>query len=387
MAPFYNFKSSYFVAILLLSTLRLAAQSTAARPAAIEASINELMQKYEAVGLSVAVVKKREVIYSRAFGQKDIERKEPLTTQSIFRIASISKSFSATSIMQLVEAGKLRLDDDVSNLIGFKVRNPHYPEEVITLKMLLSHTSSLNDSQGYFQLDVINPQTNPNAAKCYSANQPGSTYDYCNLNFNIIGTVIERVSGERFDRYVYHHILQPLGLYGGYCVDSLDQTRFATLYEYNKDTREMTPSPMAYNPRREEIRNYVMGYSAPIFSPTGGMKISAEDLARYMAMHMQYGRSQGTKIMSRKSAKRMQTPVAKAERYGLALWTSDKLIPGVTLKGHTGSAYGLYSLMAFDPKKKYGFVAITNGCNPIASHGYNELLASTLRVLYEGLIE
>ena len=78
-----------------------------------------------------------------------------------FRIASISKSFSATSIMQLVEAKKLSLDDDVSKLVGFKVRNPRFPKTVITLRMILSHRSSINDSQGYFTLDAINPAKNP----------------------------------------------------------------------------------------------------------------------------------------------------------------------------------------------------------------------------------
>lgn len=104
------------------------------------------MKKFDVVGFSVAVVKKGEIVYKHSFGLKDVESNTALTENSLFRIASISKSFSATSIMQLVEAGKLSLDDDFSKLVGFKVRNPKYPEKVITLKMVLSHTSSLNDS-------------------------------------------------------------------------------------------------------------------------------------------------------------------------------------------------------------------------------------------------
>ena len=109
-----------------------------------EDRIDSVMKQYKMAGLSVAVVKKREIIYVHSFGLKSIETKTPLSNDDIFRIASISKSFSATSIMQLVEAKKLSLNDDVSNLIGFKVRNPKFPEKVITLKMLMSHTSSLN---------------------------------------------------------------------------------------------------------------------------------------------------------------------------------------------------------------------------------------------------
>ena len=351
-----------------------------------EADIQAIMKQLSVVGLSVAVVKKSKIIYTHSFGWKDIESNTPLTDKNIFRIASISKSFSATSIMQLVEAGKLSLDDDFGSLAGFKVRNPKYPETVITLKMAMSHTSSLNDSQGYFNLDIINPARNPNWAKCYNDYEPGTKYQYCNLNYNMVGTIIEKFSGERFDGYIKHHILDPLGLYGGYCIDSLDNTLFTTLYEYDTASKKFNPSPLAYAPRREEIKNYTMGYSTPIFSPTGGMKISATDLAKYMTMHMNKGKYKGVRIISKKSSKRMQTKVQDEEGYGLAISTLDDLIPGEVMKGHTGSAYGLYSAMFFHPKKKFGIVVITNGCNPTYTKGINDVLRATINSLYNNFI-
>ncbi|MFT4017775.1 MAG: serine hydrolase domain-containing protein [Agriterribacter sp.] len=350
--------------------------------------IDSVMKQYEMVGVSVAVVKKGDLIYTRSYGLKDIEAQTPLKETDIFRIASISKSFSATSIMQLVEAKKLSLDDDVSNLIGFKVRNPKFPDKVITLKMLLSHTSSLNDSEGYFTLDVINPEKNTNWAKCYSDYAPGADYRYCNLNFNMVGTIIERRSGQRFDKYVKEHILDPLGLYGGYQVGALDASKFVTLYEYDSATQKFTAAPMAYNPRTSEIEQYVMGYSTPIFSPTGGMKISAADLAKYMTMHMYFGNYKGVRIIKKKSSRIMQTPVSSGEEgYGLALHKTKKIIPGKTLTGHTGSAYGLYSMMFFEPKEKFGIVAITNGCNPVYVNDFNQPLRAVVNVLYEELIK
>ncbi len=352
-----------------------------------EACIRDLMQQSRVMGLSVSVVKKKKIIYTQSFGLKDSASNTPLTNDCLFRIASISKSFSATSIMQLVEAKKLSLDDDISSLIGFKVRNPKFPETVITLRMVMSHRSSLNDSQGYFTLDAINPAKNPDWAKCYNDYEPGSAYMYCNLNYNMVGTIIEKVSGERFDQYVKHHILDPLKLYGGYCVDSLDSSRFATIYEYNDSLKSFIASPGAYAPRREEINNYVMGYSTPIFSPTGGMKISARDLAEYMIMHLKQGRHKGKRIISKKSAQQMQTPVAEKEGYGLAISTTDKLIPGKTMKGHTGSAYGLYSAMFFHPKEKFGIVVISNGCNPAYSNGFNAVIQQSVKCLYESFIQ
>ena len=371
--------ASIFFLVLLCTGIK-------AQTNAFEQEIEKMIRDNKAMGLSVAVVKHHKIIYSKSFGWKDKESQQPLMEDHIFRIASISKSFSATSIMQLVEAKKISLDDDVSNLIGFKVRNPKFPETVITLRMLLSHLSSINDSEGYFSLDFINPAKNPNWAKCYSDYEPGKGYRYCNLNFNMVGTIIERVSGERFDQYVKHHVLDPLGLYGGYCVDSLDRNRFATIYEYGSNG-QYTAAPAAYASRSEELQKYISGYSSPIFSPTGGMKISAKDLAQYMIMHSRMGKYKGKRILSRSSATLMHTPLSSDEHYGLAIETTDKMIPGKSLKGHTGVAYGLFSAMYFHPKEKFGIVVISNGCDPQYEEGYNAVIRKTINTLYAGLIQ
>lgn len=374
-------KIIYFFVLLVLLSVKAISQVDNIAPA-----IQQIFKEEKVVGLSVAVVKDNKIIYTNSFGSINLETGAPLTNKNIFRIASISKSFSATSIMQLIEAGKLDLDEDVSNLVGFPIRHPKYPETIITLRLLMSHLSSINDSEGYFSLDYINPAKNPNWQKCYNDYEPGKGYQYCNLNFNMIGTIIERTSGERFDQYVKHHILDPLGLYGGYCVDSLDKSRFATIYDYNVDSAKFIMSPNAYAARSEEITNYTMGYSTPIFSPTGGMKISATDLAKYMTMHMNYGRYKEGRIITKKSSKLMQTPLSVEENYGFALENTTKMVDGIPLVGHTGSAYGLFSAMFFDPKKKYGIVVISNGCHPAYKGGYNNVIKKAVNVLYENLI-
>lgn len=351
-----------------------------------ELAIQHLIDSGKAVGIAVAVVKDNKLVYSQNFGYKELESRTPLSNTDIFRIASISKSFSATAILQLVKARKLNLTDDVSELIGFKVRNPRFPDKVITLEHLLSHRSSINDRQGYFTLDAINPAKNPNADSCYNAYAPGEGYQYCNLNFNMIGTIIEKYSGERFDQYIKHHILDPLGLYGGYCIDSLDARRFATIYEFVNDSIGFRASPGAYAPRSEEIRNYTMGYSTPIFSPTGGMKISAIDLARYMLMHMNYGKSNGKRIIPKKLSQRMQTPLSTQENYGLALEKTTRLIAGKELVGHTGVAYGLFSAMYFDPTEKWGIVIISNGCHPSYVKGFNGVIRTVVESIYTSYI-
>ena len=166
-----------------LVALAAACDPSVSREAAFEKDMEAYRQEIGNVGLAVAVVKNNEIVYHHEFGVADLETGAPIRENSLFRIASISKSFSATSMMQLIEQGKVTLGTDVSSLAGFPIRNPKFPDTVITLEMLLSHTSSLNDSQGYFELDVINPATNPDWAKCYNDYAPGTGYEYCNLNF------------------------------------------------------------------------------------------------------------------------------------------------------------------------------------------------------------
>ena len=130
-----------------------------------------------------------------------------------------------------------------------------------------------------------------------------------------------------------------------------------------------------------------MGYSTPIFSPTGGMKISSTDLATYMTMHMNGGNYKGVKIISKKSSALMQTAISHEEGYGLAISNLDDLIPGKVMTGHTGSAYGLYSAMFFHPKEKFGIVVITNGCNATYTKGINDVLRATINSLYNNFIK
>jgi len=378
-----NIRSSF---LLILQTLFLISTDVKAQPEKAEAGIQSIMQEIPVMGLSVAVVRDNKIIYAQSFGAKSRENNTPLTNDCIFRIASISKSFSATSIMQLAERKKLSIDQDVSELIGFKVRNPKFPETVITLRLMMSHLSSINDSQGYFSLDAINPEKNPNWAKSYSHYEPGKGYAYCNLNFNMIGAIIEKISGERFDQYVIKHVLDPLGLYGGYDVDGLDKSRFASIYEYRADSSKFILSESAYASRAKDISNYAMGYTTPVFSPTGGMKISATDLAQYMMMHNNLGKYKGKRIISKKSAQQMQTALSEEEGYGFAIETTSKMIPGKTMKGHTGVAYGLFSAMFFHPEEKFGIVVISNGCAPGYSEGYNTVIRKTINCLYESLI-
>lgn len=350
--------------------------------------LKNLVDKHDAAGLAVVVVKDSEILFEDNLGYKDVEEQIPLEKGDLFRIASISKSFTATALMQLVEKDSLHLEDDVSDLIGFKIRNPNYPDTPITLRMIMSHSSSLNDSQGYFSLNTINPDSTDTAGSSYNDYEPGTAYEYCNLNYNLAGAILEKWSKTRFDQYITRHILIPLDITGGYDVDSLDRSKFAKLYTYDEKQGRLIDSPEAYQSISKRLKNYKKGYDTPVFSPTGGMKISARDLARYMTMHMNYGTFENSQILKKESDQLMQTPVIEINddaSYGLALFKVKNLIPGKTMIGHTGDAYGLYSSMFFDPEEKIGFVAITNGIKEDGQeeHEFSPILKSAINLLYK----
>ena len=360
------------IMLAMLAGAMLMTSCSSLREKRIDAAIQEVMEEYDCVGISAVVIQDGEVIYDKAFGYKDLDTKEPLSTSHMMRIASISKSFTATGLMKQVEKGIISLDDDISDLIGFKIRNPHHPEVPITLRMVLSHTASIRDPENYSTLDHLNPAINGDCAASFYEYKPGEGYNYSNLGLNLAGTILEKVTNVRFDQYVRDSIILPLGLEGGHNIDVLDSSRIASLYR--RHNGEYVKSP-AYGSVAHRLDNYIMGYSAPIFSPTGGVKISAQDLAQYMKMHMNYGELNGVRIMSEESAKTMQTPVWMIqniheweEQYGLCLKEFVDFIdnpryntPGNYPIGHTGDAYGLRSIIIWSPADGWGIAAMTNG--------------------------
>lgn len=344
------------------------------------AEIDELMQKYGAIGLSVAVVRDSKIVYSNSFGYKNREEAVLLDPSDLFRIASITKTFVATAIMQLVEKKKLSLDDDINNYLSFKVQNPQFQGTPITVKMLLCHRSSINDSQGYKTFKVIDPSANPQYVKCYNAYEPGSSYAYCNLNYNLLGAIIENVTGERFDRYIYRKIVRPLGLHGRFNVMDLDSTLFVSSYRYDKNQDSLVLDRNTYLPYRDEINHYQLGYSVPYLSAAAGMKISVTELARYMIMHMNKGKYKWRRIISDKSELEMrQVPVPK-HWYALSLSHYYYILPDEELIGQTGGDHGIHTAMIFHPEKKYGFVVFCNGCKSGSADGH-ELNFEVIKLL------
>ena len=342
----------------------------------LDAEIIKVLEKYQSIGVSAVVVKDNEIVYTRSFGYNpnyiDTTLRMAIPTDGIYVIQSISKSFIATAIMQLVENGKISLEDDVNNYLNFKVRNPNYMNVPITIRMLLCQRSSINDKHYGWTFDQIDPTKGDKWKECYNDYQPGTKFSYCNLNYNLLGIIIESVTGEKFFDYIDEQIIKPMGLYASFNLIKIDSTRLVKSLEYEKQSKAYKFDAYIYNyPHYKNIlKDYQLcSSSTAFFSPSGGMKISAVDLARYMIMHMNYGEYDGRRIICRESEIEMWKPQGEDEspnsyfsRYGFAFSRWDKIVEGVSFIGVTGGAHGVHSAMYFNPEEKYGVVVICNGC-------------------------
>ena len=338
-------------------------------------------------GLGLAVVKNDSIVYHKSFGYKILPHNEssgvPLENSDIFRIASISKTFIATAILQLVEKDKLSIDDDAQNYLNFPLRNPDYIDSPITIKMLLTHTSSINDSRSWISLDRINPNLDSLYKDCYSSTVPGVVYKYCNLNYTILGAVIEGATNQRFYQYVDDNITKPLGITGNFMGANLDSCKFVKQYRFNVDLgfyKEDVDTYRVYPHLFDD--SYELGRSLALAFPPGGMKISTGNLARFMMMHMNYGELNGVRIISEESERLMQDNYVGKSNYGLSYRQYKDIIEEKVFHGQTGGGNGLKGCMIFEPIDKIGFVILCSGSKSNYIDGYGDIHKPLIQLLY-----
>ena len=354
--------------------------------------VQRIFDELDMTGLGVAVVKGDSIIYQQSFGYRqlatDTTAAEPLHNDDMFRIASISKTFIATVIMQYVEEGKLSLSDDTQKYLSFPLRNPLYKDTPITIEQLLTHTSSINDSKSWWNVNVIDPGQYDDYHKCYSRTKPGRDYKYCNMNYTLLGAVIENIAHDKFFNEVDARIMKPLGLGGGFNCNDLDRSKFVRLYRYKKDLRGYKEDDEAYRPYNGIIdRNYKLGREFGLAYPASGMKITTRDLARYMMMHMNGGRLDGTRIISEESEELMRRNFVGKHNYGLSFRHYYDLYPGKVLSGQTGGGHGLKSAMIFDPEEKTGFVIISSGSKSDVIDGYADIHKPIIKLAYRWMFD
>ena len=290
----------------------------------LDAALADMIGGYgeKVPGLAVIVYRNGKEVYRNMMGNRFLSPRNknwnlPLTSESRFRVASISKIFTAAGYMKLVEEGKINLDEDVSRYLGFTLRNPSYPNRVITSRMLLSHTSSIRDYPTPYVPFKSNVKSFFTSADCWTRGKaPGSYFSYCNLNFVLLATIMEKVSGQRFDKYMTKNVLKPLDIKGSFNLrdfSSSDLQKMGTLYRKTKGESgryyaQIDDRPIDL-PSASLLSSYRPGTNAGIFSPQGGLRISPEELAHMLQMLMNQGNYRGREVLKPATVQLMEKQV------------------------------------------------------------------------------
>lgn len=342
------------------------------------------------------------IVATQTFGHADLATKRAISIDDPVRIASISKLVLAIGVMRLVEDGKLDLDADASKLLGWKLRNPAFPKRPITLRMLLSHTASLTDAAGYWQVpldgqfkDILD---DPKAWDREHA--PGTYWRYANVGFPLIGAAMERATGERLDLLMQRLVLQPLGLhacYGWPTCDAATAARAVVLYREGKpvvDDNQGRKPECGITRARDgscDLSMWRAGAAPNVFGPQGGLRISAAGLSKIGRLLLGDGEVDGVRLLKPESVRAMIAPQWRYDgrngltleeddpirtsggftcQYGLAVHILASGLPdcgddpfgdGVQRVGHSGNAYGLLAGLWVDRKTGTGVAYFSTG--------------------------
>lgn len=329
---------------------------------------------------SAVVVKNNKIIDEFYFGKMSIEKNELVDENTIFRIASISKIVVAMAVMKLIEENKASLDDDISNILGFKIRNPQFINTPITIKMLMLHTSSItdgyydNDIRGYNGVNVTTKNVSlqdlliPNHSeyyteKTYSNYEPGTNFIYSNFNTGILSCIVEALSGVTFTKYVETNFFKPLKIDASFKANQIkNQDKIASLYYKKNNEFLLARDNVSFVNNTYPTFDLKQNYRGP----AGGLFISLKDLSKMMIALMNDGKYKNIQLLQKETVDlmlQMHYLGSNQDYSAKGLQMRHLEINNFVLKGHTGNAYGLRSLLFFNKEENIGICFATNGGN------------------------
>ena len=344
----------------------------------LDSTLAEIFALDLAPGMSVAVVRDTQVIYAKGFGWADVEAKRPVTPETIFYIASTTKSFTGLAAVLLDEQGRLDLDAPLSRYLPTATLQGPLDPDSITLRSLLSHTHGIdNDGPIVFRTAYSGEHTNERLVELLAAHPPaksGRDYEYGNIGYNIAALAMDAVTGESWREVLQRTIFQPLGMTSTSAyVSRMPRERLAQPYR-----RE--PTGFARAPYNKGDAN---------MQPAGGLVSTASDMARWLEAHINDGVVDGRRIFPASAiaeTHRRQATLSHSARgfamngYGFG-WQIGTL-GGDTLLTHGGGFLGFTTSMSFMPRRRIGVIVMTN------ENGTGFLLAELAsRAVYSRLIQ
>lgn len=326
-------------------------------------------------GLAVAFLKDGDVSWTGYYGFANKEAERQVTADTLFQMASVSKTITGTAVMLLWERGLIGLDDDVDKHLPFALDAPAFPEEPITFRQLLSHTGGLADGPAYGESYTIesgggdSPWSLENFANEYfrpggslydpeenfTGTKPGETKSYSNTAYGLIGYLVERVTGVPFNDFCRDEIFAPLGMNAtGWLLEDIDTSRLATPYEAGQ------PLPF---------------YSFASY-PDGALRATVTDYARFLLATFEEGAE--VRVLEPGTVEVMLEPQADEGRQRLTWYSNvlDSLLidqKGEPLIGHSGGDPGVVTLAVYNLERRTGLVVAMNGSQRISPRVFNQI--------------
>lgn len=312
--------------------------------------IPNIMEAYDIPGANIALVKGGKTIWTKAYGYADLEAGRKMTTDTYLRLESISKSVTSWGIMKLVEQGKIELDSPVKQYIkSWSFPESEFSEEEITVRQLLSHSAGF--PLGDFTKRYLPTLTIPSLKECLSAEailvrEPGASFSYSNIGFNLLELLIEEVTGRDFSEYMEREILIPLGM---------NNTSYTWSEEFNPAV------PFGYDLTGEAVPVYIYPEKG-----SGGLFATVEDVAIFVAAGTK-GFGQNHEVLEPQSINLLYTPMAEKlgiynyvfDSYGLGYYI-ENLSNGNRAVSHGGQGAGWMTHIHFVPETGDGIVILTN---------------------------
>jgi CubicO group peptidase (beta-lactamase class C family) len=335
------------------------------------------MQKAQIIGLQVASVGNGELVWHGSYGVKEMNTTNSVNDSTLFMIASCSKPVTALGIMKLYDQGKIDLDDDVNDYLPFNIINPNYPEEKITIRMLLTHTSSLRDDWDILWPTYTLPEGGDSPlelnqfiqdyfieggeyfsqAENFANEKPGSQYKYCNMGYSLLGVLAEQISGKSFNQYMQEEIFQPLQMNNSYWF----------LKEISHDNIAF---PHETIPKKEpEVLNHY-GYAS---YPDGQLRTTVTDYAQILKLMINEGKVDGKTFIRKEIVNEfLEIQFSGVAKHQAIAWRYSEfnsflyflMVPGNLFKrklpSHSGGDPGVETAVSFDPQRKNGAIIFTN---------------------------
>lgn len=331
----------------------------------IEKFIEENMDKGKIPGLSVTIVKEDKTVYQKGFGYSDIESQKAVDSKTLFEIGSNSKAFTALGILNLQKSGQIKLEDEVTKYIPWLKVNYKGKEASITIEQLLHHTSGIP----FKTIDKIPVSDDDNALEetvktlvnIELDSEPGKRFQYATINYDILGLIIEKVTGESYEKYIEKNILKPMGLNNTYIYrDEAVNKNMAKGYKINFLKPQI--------------------YEAPVYrgnKPAGYIISNGEDMVKWLKIQMRtLNDSKFDEKIIEKSheANRRVAPLGDGSSYAAGWFVYQK---GGGEISHGGNNPNYSSFIVFRPEEKVGITVLSNSNSQYTQYicqGVNEIL-------------